>query len=263
MKALSVPVLLGVGVMAILSPGTAEAQMPFTASQLPNSNPYARSGSLAPQGNSGLPPVATATAVPANGAAYNPALAGYPVAAYSNETIDPDHKLSRGDRLSYRVIEDRDPQVIPLIVTDSGEVDVPLINRVKAAGKTTGQLTSDIKSRLEQEYYYHATVVLGLDAVAPRASRGTVYFSGALRSPGALELPLDSPLTVGQAVQKLGGATDFGDLKHVRVIRKGGPLKGNIINVRAVLDKGELDKDMTLQPGDQVVVPEKTFNVNF
>ena len=260
MKFSLVPVLLGVGVLAVLTPGIAGAQMPFTASQLPNANPYSRAGSISSQ-NSGLPPVAPAMAVP-GGASYNPALGGYPVSAYSSEPIDPDHKLNRGDRLSYRVIEDRDDKIIPLIVTDSGEVDVPLINRVKASGKTTGQLTSDIKSRLEQEYYYHATVVLGLDAVAPRASRGTVYFSGAVRTPGAVELPLDSALTLSQAIQKLGGFQDFSDSSHVRVIRKGGPPKGTIVNVKAVL-KGELDKDLVLQPGDQVVVPEKTFNVSF
>lgn len=261
MKLLLVPVLLGVGVMAALTPGTTVAQTSFIPSAMPNANPYARSGAFPSQNNSGLPPVAPASAVPGVGS-YNPAMGGYPVGAYSNETIDPDHKLGRGDRLSYRVIEDRDEKVIPLIVTDSGEVDVPLINRVKAAGKTTGQLTSDIKSRLEQEYYYHATVVLGLDAVAPRASRGTVYIGGRGIAQGSMELPLDSPMTVSQVVAKMGGIRDFGDGKHVRVIRKGGPKEGYIVNVEAVL-KGDLDKDFTLQPGDQVVVREKTLNIAF
>ena len=256
MKDLLLPAFLGVCVLTVLPLAPADAQMPFTANVMPNANSYGRSGYG--QAPPALPPTASASAVP--GTVYGAPVSGYPVSVLSSEPIDPDHKLNRGDRLSYRVVEDRDDRVIPLVVTDSGEIDVPLINRVKAVGKTTQQLTSDIKSRLEQEYYYHATVVLGLDAVAPRASRGTVYVSGAVAGSGSVELPLDAPMTVSQAIQKLGGFKDFGDQSHVRVIRKGGPAKGVVVDVKAVL-KGDLDKDFVLKPGDQVVVPEKWLNL--
>ena len=196
------------------------------------------------------------------GAAYGIPANAYPGVAISSEAIDPDHKLTRGDRLSYRVVEDRDDKVIPLVVTDSGEVDIPLINRVKAQGKTAQQLTADIKARLEQEYYYHATVVLGLDSVAPRISRGTVYLGGKGIAPGSVELPLDAPMTVSQAITKVGGFKEFGKDTAVRVLRKGGPPKGYIINVHDVL-RGATDKDFVLQPGDQVVVDENKFGLQF
>src|SRR4051794_3388724 len=52
-------------------------------------------------------------------AAMNPAGG----AGYYNEPIDPNHKLNRGDRLSFRVVEDRDVKPPdPLVVTDSGEI---------------------------------------------------------------------------------------------------------------------------------------------
>ena len=229
--------------------------MPFTASQMPTMNPNgtSRFGQTAP-----LP----AQAVPAPGMpgmAAGMAPGGYPVAGYTgSEPIDPDHKLNRGDRLSYRVVEDRDPTVIPLYVSDDGSVLVPLINRVKATGKTTQELTNDIRSRLEQEYYYHATVVLGLDAIASAPDKGTVYLSGAVMSTGAVPLPLGTDLTVSQAIAKAGGFKDFA-AKKVRVIRAGGPEKGYLIDVGAV-QKGDLKKDFKLQPNDQIVVPEKMFN---
>ena len=251
MKTQLVPALLGVCLLTTLPLFPVGAQMPFTASQMPtmNSTASSRFGQTAP-----LP----AQQVPAQ-ATVGMAATGYPVAGYAgSEPIDPDHKLNRGDRLSYRVVEDRDPAVIPLYVTDAGEVNVPLINRVKAQGKTVQELTNDIHARLVQEYYYHATVVLGLDAVAARPSRGTVYLSGAVMSTGSVPLPLDEPLTVSQAIAEKGGFKDFG-AKKVRVIRKGGPPKGYIVDVGAV-QKGNLDKDFKLEPGDQVIVPEKMFN---
>ena len=188
---------------------------------------------------------------------------GYPVMALSSESIDPDHKLTRGDRLSYHVVEDRDDKIIPLVVTDTGEVDIPLINRVKAAGRTTQQLTSDIKARLEQEYYYHATVVLGLDAVPQRASRGTVFVNGQVVAQGAVDLPLDAPMTVSQAITKAGGFKEFAKDNAVRVVRKNGPKKkGYVVDVKAV-QHGDIDKDFVLEPGDQIVVDESKFKISW
>ena len=201
-----------------------------------------------------------AAAVP--GMAYGVPQNGYPVMALSSEPIDPDHKLSRGDRLSYRVVEDRDDKIVPLVVTDSGEVDVPLINRVKAAGRTTRDLTSDIKSRLEQEYYYHATVVLGLDFVAPRTSRGTVFVNGQVVNQGPVELPLDAPLTVSQAITKAGGFREFAKDNAVRVVRKNGPEKGYVVNVKAVRH-GDTTKDFVLQTGDEIDVDESKFKMSW
>lgn len=260
MKILPVPALIGVCVLTALPLHPAGAQMPFTGAPLSNSSAFGRGGYSQPASN---PPVAPAGAIPGMpGMVYGMPANGYPGMALSSESIDPDHKLSRGDRLSYRVVEDRDDKVIPLVVTDSGEVDIPLINRVKAAGKTAQQLTSDIKSRLEQEYYYHATVVLGLDAVAARPSRGTVYVSGEVLAQGSVELPLDSPLTVSQAIAKVGGFKEFGKDSAVRVLRKGGPKEGYIVNVRKV-KRGDIDKDFVLQPGDQVVVDQSQFGIKF
>ena len=176
----------------------------------------------------------------------------------SSEPIDPNHKLGRGDRLSFRVVEDRDDKVVPLFVTDSGEVDVPLIGRVRAAGKSTDQLQADIKAQLEREYYYHATVIMGLDNVAPKASRGRVYVTGAVRAEGSVELPTDEPMTVSKAITKVGGFKDFANQGAVTIQRKGGPPKGIRVDVGAI-KKGKI-QDVTLQPEDLIVVPEKFIN---
>jgi len=62
--------------------------------------------------------------------------------------------------VSYRVVEERkDP--IPLMVTDSGEIEVPYIGRVPAAGKTCKELAYEIKPLLEKDYFYKATVIVG------------------------------------------------------------------------------------------------------
>ena len=258
MKLSRVFVLLAV-LFAALPVDRSGAQTPFNTTSPPNSNPFGNSGNqFGPMRPSQLR--AAQSAPPAGQSAY-PATAPAP-ATYAAGPIDPNHKLGVGDRLSYQVQEDRDDKIWPLVVTDSGEVVVPLLGRVKAAGKSTPQLTADIKGALEREYYNvgHATVILGLDQVAPETSRGRVYLTGAVRNPGALDLPTGASLTVSEAIVQSGGGGDFSDLKHVKVIRKG--TKVIIVNVKAVLD-GQTDKDVVLEPLDTIRVPEKTFNVSF
>lgn len=248
MKSLSALAIFGIVSLAwpLVS---AEAQMGFS----PSGPPVTSSGIN--RGGSSVPAPVQPAQVPAT-------VGGMPGSSYaaapqvlSTEPIDPDHKLNRGDQLSYRVQEDRDDKVWPLTVTDTGEVQLPLGGRVMAKGKSTRQLTSDIKSMLEREYYFHATVDLGLVAVAARASRGRVYVAGAVKATGPVELPLDQPLTATQAIYQMGGPVDFSALKRTRVMRKGGPAKGIPVNVKAV-EAGQYDQDVVLQPGDTVYVPE-------
>ena len=74
-----------------------------------------------------------------------------------NDTV----KLTNGDRLSYLVVEENRKPIL-LHITDSGEIEVPLVGRVKATGKTCRQFASEIKSILEKEYFKRATVIIGL-----------------------------------------------------------------------------------------------------
>lgn len=80
----------------------------------------------------------------------------------SNYQHDDQHKLRAGDKISFRIEQDQD-DAKSLLVTDSGEVEVPYIGRVMAASKTCKALAEELKTALEKEYYYHANVQVGLD----------------------------------------------------------------------------------------------------
>src|ERR1700733_171498 len=53
--------------------------------------------------------------------------------------LDDKHKLAPGDKVSFQILEDKDPPK-SLTVTDSGELDVPYIGRVIVANKTCKQV---------------------------------------------------------------------------------------------------------------------------
>ena len=178
----------------------------------------------------------------------------------SMEALNDDRKLSIGDRVSYRVIEEeKDP--VDLTITDSGDLAVPLLGLYPAAGKTCKELALQLKPLLEKDYFYKATVIVGLDTQSNR-SPGKIYLMGEVHTQGAVDLPANEKLTVSQVILSNGGFADFADERRVRLTRKksDGTTETMKIDVKDILEKGHFDKDVVLQPGDTIRVPEKLIN---
>jgi len=232
----------------------------------------AQSNAVAPGPNSGVPAVATN-------------LLGAETTNIAS-ILDDKHKLAIGDRLSFRIVEDEeDPK--PLFVTDSGDLEVPYIGRVPAENKTCRQLAAEIKTSLEKRYYYQATVMIAVDVMAKsQKSQGRVYLVGAVRLPGPVEIPNDEVFTLGKAILRAGGFTDYADRRHVKVTRKDtagkdvaagdivvkdtatnnaagknaavkDDIKSFTVDVGKIFDKGDIESDLPVEPGDLIFVPDR------
>jgi polysaccharide export outer membrane protein len=181
------------------------------------------------------------------------------------DTLDDKHKVALGDRLSFRIVEDQEDPREPLepkpalVVTDSGDVEVPYIGRFPALGKTCKQLAGEIKAALEKKYYYEATVIIALDLVTK--SGGRVYLVGQLRATGSVEIPGDEVFTISKAILHSGGFTEYADKRHVKLTRKsdasGEHTKTIIVNVNDIIEKGKVETDVKLEPGDLIFVPSR------
>jgi len=174
------------------------------------------------------------------------------------ETLDDKYQLAVGDRLSFRILEDEeDPK--PLLVMDSGDLEVPYIGRFPAIGKTCKKLAHELKAELEKEYYYQATVIIAVDSMT--RSRGKVYLVGPVRAPGPQDVPSDEVLTLSKAILRAGGFSDYADKKKVKITRKvsgvGAVDETFTVNVEDILEKGRTDTDLLLRPGDLIYVPER------
>lgn len=176
----------------------------------------------------------------------------------SIDGLDNTHKLAIGDQVSFRIIEDEDDPKL-LFVADSGEIEVPYIGRRPAAGKTCRQLAFAIKTDLEKEYYYRATVIIAVNVMAK--SRGKVYVVGPVRVPGPQEIPSDEVFTLSKAILQAGGFNDFANRHHVKVTRPaklpGGADQVYEVNVADILENGRTESDLVLEPGDLIYVPER------
>jgi protein involved in polysaccharide export with SLBB domain len=202
---------------------------------------------------------AWAAAVPAqiatnSGAGASPGATPSIRLATSGYVLDDNHILQPGDKISFQILEDRDPPV-ELKVADSRELEIPYIGRFNVVGKTCKKLAAELKPLLEKDYYYQATVIVGLDSVNP--VRGTVFVWGQVVKQGPVDLLFDQNLTVSKAILKAGGFADFADKKHVKVKRAGATNAPVEINIEDVLDKGHSERDLILDPDDTIMVPQR------
>jgi protein involved in polysaccharide export with SLBB domain len=197
-------------------------------------------------------------ALPGDQAVTLPAKVAITNSTNAANMLDDKYRLTIGDQLSFQIIEDEDDPV-RLVVTDSGDLQVPYIGRYPAVGKTCKELALALKLELEKEYYKQATVIVAVD-LKP-GSRGKIYLVGAIRAPGPQDISSDEVLTVSKAILRAGGFTDYADEKNVKVTRSAGTGPGGdktfIVNVSQIFENGKTGNDMTLQPGDLVFIPER------
>lgn len=239
-------ILLLFGALAL---GRAADDTRFQPFQLTNRTSTATAPALETVASKALTPVSPEAAV-----------TNTPVIA-AGVLLDDRHKLSPGDKLSFQVLEDRD-DAKPLLVTDSGELDVPYVGRVKVAGRTCSEVAAELKTLLEKDYYYRATVVLGLDQIS--RTLGRVYVWGEVRQQGAIEIPANENFTAGKAILRAGGFNDWAKRNKVKVIRaakiEGGEKQELLVDMDAVLKEGKTELDVPLQPDDFIIVPRSKVN---
>ncbi|WP_320051529.1 polysaccharide biosynthesis/export family protein [uncultured Acetobacteroides sp.] len=129
-------------------------------------------------------------------------------------------------------------------VCDSGYVEIPLIGKVDAEGKTLNEFTSSVKKKA-LEYVNDAVVVIKL-----MSFRVTVI--GEVKKPTVITNYHDR-LSILEAIAQAGDMTDYADRQKVTIVRT---LKGENTTIPIDLNSRSLlsNPGYNLQPGDVVIV---------
>lgn len=191
-------------------------------------------------------------------AAVEPATTSTVMRTNSMAVLDDKKKLGSNDYVSFRVVEDRDNESQHLRVNDNGELEVPYIGLVQAAGRSCKELAHAVKAALEREYYYRATVIIAVDHISEK-SRGRIYVYGSVKGQGPQEIPADESYTVSKAIIRAGGFGDFANKRKVKVTRKNG--QDFVVDLKRVIEEGRTEEDVVLQPDDQIYVPQRLINM--
>jgi polysaccharide biosynthesis/export protein len=137
-------------------------------------------------------------------------------------------------------------RVVP--VRPDGMISLPLVNDIRAAGLTPGELRQQITQRLSEFVPSPEVSVIVREVHSVK-----VAVLGAVRMPGHYEV--NSSATVLDLIARAQGLTDFADRGRIVVLRQNGKATTRIpFNYRRIAEGAEQD-NFTVQPGDIIVVP--------
>ncbi len=143
-------------------------------------------------------------------------------------------------------------------VRPDGRITTPLVTDMAAVGKTPTALAQDIREKLSQ--YIEEPLV----SVIVNKFAGT--FSQQIRVVGATEQPASIPyranMTVLDAMIAVGGLSEYAAgnrAKLIRFDRNTGGQEEYALRLGDLLKKGESKANVTLMPGDVIIIPESMF----
>lgn len=166
-----------------------------------------------------------------------------------------------------------------LVVSGSGDINVPLVGAVRAEGLTQEALEQAIQIPLQRDYFVNPQVQVQIKAYHSLQ----FFISGAVKSPGMYELNFNP--SIMDLIAKAGGVnSDRGNVAYVLRGSKGGGVNDLLaantdadsfestvvkkepirVDLLKLLDQGDMTENIALQSGDTVYIPlGKALNQTF
>ena len=161
------------------------------------------------------------------------------------------YRLGPKDVISITITAGGDTQAqADLVVSSQGEINIPFIGSVKAAGLTISSLEEAIFTPLAQDYFVDPQVIIHM-----KEYHSLSYtISGAVNSPGKYEL--DFTPTVLDLIAKAGGVqSDRGDIAYILRDTSQDQKDPVTVNLSRLLDQGDITQNIKLVSGDKVYIP--------
>jgi polysaccharide export outer membrane protein len=170
-----------------------------------------------------------------------------PAAAKADKTDTAHYIIGAEDTLQITVW--KEPTLSGTVpVRPDGRISLVLLGDLPAAGTTPMQLAADITQRLKKYIQDPSVSVVVLAVNSQR-----IFIIGEVGHVGAVSMT--AGMTPLQAIAAAGGLSPFANSKHIYILRGTGAAQKKIpFNYKSAL-KGDDKQDVSLEPGDTIVVP--------
>lgn len=164
----------------------------------------------------------------------------------SVEAPSAEYRIGVGDKLAVRVFQVEDLSFEELVVDTSGNINMPLIGGVRGAGRTAGEMSTDIAARLADRFLREPQVTVTVKEAASQK----ITVDGAVTKPGVYEMRGSTSLL--QAIAMAEGPTRVADLTKVAVFRNIDERRSVALFDLSAIRQGRASDPQVL--GDDVIV---------
>lgn len=171
-----------------------------------------------------------------------------------------EYKLRAGDVVQIEVLEDATLNRSAIVLPD-GRISLPLAGSVRVAGRTIGEVQSELSARLASGFATPPTVFVSVDSLAERvpatARTIDIFVLGAANAPGKVEVAPGTTLL--QAIAQAGGLSPFAAKKRIQLRRvdKAGNENVYRLNFDAIENGAASGGTTRLVDGDVIVIPQR------
>lgn len=166
-----------------------------------------------------------------------------------------DYQIGAGDNININVW--RNPEVsVSVPVRPDGKITTPLVEDLQAAGKTSTQLARDIEKALGKYIQQPMVTVIVTGFVGPYSQQIRVI--GQAARPQAL--PYRQGMSLMDVLIAVGGITDFAAGNKANIIRTvDGTRRAVPVRLHDLVRNGDISANISMLPGDVLVIPEGWF----
>ena len=178
------------------------------------------------------------------------------MAELGSSVLVESYKMTVGDEVEVNVWDNEKLSVSEPIRPD-GKISLPLVGDVMAAGLEPQELAAEIKERL-YSFIKKPNVTVILTHLQGHEFLSRVRVTGSVEED--MSMPYHQGMTVLDAVLEAGGVNLYAESNRTRLYRRTGRGSETYdIQLKDILEEGDMSANTLLLPGDVITVPERRF----
>jgi polysaccharide export outer membrane protein len=183
-----------------------------------------------------------------------------PVASTDSADVDPqtsgdDYVIGPGDGLQV-FVWGHDDLSTQVQVRPDGQISTPLVEDLQAAGKTPTELARAVEEVLT-DYVRNPTVTVIVQQFVGEYAR-QIRVVGQATEPQALSYR--NGMTLLDVMIAVGGLSEFASGNKAKIVRRENGQELVIrVRINDLLNKGDMEQNVRMMPGDVLIIPESVF----
>jgi len=173
----------------------------------------------------------------------------------ASPAVQTEYRIGPGDQLNIFVWNH--PELsLSVPVRPDGLLSTPLVENVKAEGKTPSELGKDLEAAMGE--YVRGPKVNVIVTGFQGSLEDRIRVVGAATKPQAL--PYRAGMTLVDVMVAVGGLSEFAAGNRAVIARREGDKQVRVpVKLNDLLNRGDIAADVPVRPGDVIIIPESRF----